>query len=96
MIIIPGMDTVSVLGGCRICGKKPVAGRRYSRRGMLKKKGGVGRRTTRKNIRVFSPNLQRVRVIIKGTVQHLRVCTACLRSGRVAKAPPRKAIYTPA
>ena len=88
--------TVSVLGGCRICGKKPVAGRHYSRRGMLKKKGGVGRRTMRKNPRVFSPNLQRVRVIIQGTVQRLRVCTACIRSGRVKKAPPRKIIYTPA
>lgn len=72
---------------CIICGKGPVAGRSYSRRGMLKKKGGVGRRTTRKNKRRFLPNLQRVKILLDGTVTRARVCTACLKSGRVQKAP---------
>ncbi len=71
---------------CAICGKGPVAGRRYTRRGMAKKKGGVGRRIVRKNIRRFLPNLQRVRVRLNGTVKHLKVCTECLRNGRVLKA----------
>ena len=72
---------------CVICGKGPVAGRTYSRRGQLKKKGGVGRRTTRKNLRWFLPNVQRVKALINGTVRHVRVCTACLKDGRVLKAP---------
>ena len=71
---------------CAICGKHPVAGRTYSHRGMLKKKGGVGRRTTRKNARRFLPNLQIVRITINGTNKRTKVCTSCLRSGRVVKA----------
>ena len=71
---------------CAICGKGPVAGRTYTRRGMAKKKGGVGRRIVRKNIRRFLPNLQRVRVRLNGTVKRLKVCTKCLKDGRVLKA----------
>lgn len=71
---------------CAICGKGPVAGRTYTRRGMAKKKGGVGRRIVRKNIRRFLPNLQRVRVRLNGTVRRLKVCTECLKNGRVLKA----------
>ena len=76
---------------CISCGKGPVAGRTYSRRGMLKKKGGVGRRTTRKNKRVFLPNLQSVRILRHGAVTHAKVCTACIKSERVVKAPLRVA-----
>jgi len=71
---------------CAVCGKGPVAGRTYSQRGLAKKKGGVGRRTTRVNKRRFLPNLQRVRILVNGTVTRLRVCTECLKSGRVTKA----------
>jgi len=73
--------------GCALCGKGPLAGRTYTRRGMAKKKGGVGRRIVRKNLRRFLPNLQRVRVLVNGTVKRVRVCTECLKSGRVTKAP---------
>ena len=72
---------------CEICGKGPTAGRVYSRRGVAIKKGGVGIKITRKNLRRFLPNLTRVRAIVKGSVRRLRVCTSCLRSGRVVKAP---------
>jgi large subunit ribosomal protein L28 len=37
--------------------------------------------------RRFSPNLQRVRTVAAGRTQTLVVCTACLKSGRVQKAP---------
>ena len=73
--------------GCAMCGKGPLAGRTYTRRGMAKKKGGVGRRIVRKNLRRFLPNLQRVRMLVNGTVKRVRVCTECLKSGRVTKAP---------
>ncbi len=72
---------------CAICGKSPVVGGSKTHRGMLKKKGGVGRRTVRANPRVFLPNLQRATAILNGVVRRVRVCTACLRSGRVTKAP---------
>ena len=72
---------------CAICGKRPVTGNAITHRGMLKVKGGVGRRTVRVNRRRFLPNLQRATVIFNGTVKRVRVCTACLKSGRVPKAP---------
>lgn len=36
--------------------------------------------------RVWQPNIQRVKVIIDGTVKKMNVCTRCLRSGAVQKA----------
>lgn len=70
---------------CAICGKGSVAGRRYTRRGMAKKKGGVGRRIVRKNLRRFLPNLQRIRVRLNGSVRRMKVCMECLKNGRVLK-----------
>ncbi len=81
---------------CMICGKRPVIGHAVTHRGMLKVKGGVGRRTVRVNRRRFLPNLQAARIVINGTVTRARVCTACLRSGRVLKAPPSVSRRSPA
>ncbi len=72
---------------CAICGKHPVAGSTITKRGMPKKKGGVGRKNVRVNLRRFLPNLQRRTIILNGSIRRVRVCTACLRSGRVVKAP---------
>ena len=72
---------------CAICGKRPVMGSSVTHRGMLKVKGGVGRRTVRVNLRRFLPNLQRATILLNGTVRRVRVCTTCLKSGRVPKAP---------
>ena len=77
---------------CVSCGKGPVVGRAVIHRGQLKKKGGVGRRTVRTNLRTFLPNLQRVKIVLNGTVKRLKVCTACLKAGRVTKAPQRRAL----
>jgi large subunit ribosomal protein L28 len=49
----------------------------------------VGNRVSHSNIktkRVQMPNLQRVRALVDGVVTRLRVCTRCLRSGKVIKA----------
>ena len=70
---------------CAICGKKPSAGRSIKRRGMAKKKGGVGRKITGISRRSFRPNLQKVRAIVNGTVKRIRVCTKCLKAGKVRK-----------
>ena len=58
---------------CDICGKGPVVGRNISHAHNV---------TPRR----FEPNLQRVRAVINGGIRRLRVCTRCLRSGKVVKA----------
>ena len=72
---------------CAVCGKSSVVGRAVIHRGMLKVKGGVGRKTVRTSLRRFRPNLQPATAVINGTVSRVRVCTNCLKSGRVQKAP---------
>ena len=71
---------------CSICGKKPVAGRTIKRRGLSKKKGGVGLKITGVNIRRFMPNLKTVRAIVDGSPKRIRVCVKCLKAGKVKKA----------
>jgi large subunit ribosomal protein L28 len=36
--------------------------------------------------RRFEPNLQTVRALINGAAKRIRVCTRCLRGGKVVKA----------
>jgi large subunit ribosomal protein L28 len=36
--------------------------------------------------RRFNPNLQRVRVLVKGVSKRAYVCTRCLKGGKVQKA----------
>ena len=71
---------------CFVCGKKPVAGRTIKRRGLAKKKGGVGQRITGISRRRFLPNLQTVRAIVEGKIKKVRVCTKCLKAGKITKA----------
>ncbi len=58
---------------CAICGKGPNFGHNVSH---------ANNRT--KKIRM--PNIQRVKTVTNGTVRHVRVCTQCIKSGRVVKA----------
>jgi large subunit ribosomal protein L28 len=39
-----------------------------------------------KTKRTFKPNLKRVRAVVDGSPTRMRVCTNCIKSGRVAKA----------
>ena len=71
---------------CEICGKRPVAGRTIVRRGLAKKKGGVGIKITGISRRRFIPNLKNVRAIVNGVPQRLLVCVKCLKAGKVTKA----------
>ena len=80
---------------CEICGKRPVTGHAITHRGMLKVKGGVGRRTVRVNLRQFRPNLRRATVLLNGTVKRIRVCMACWKSGRVRPAPSNPSRRSP-
>jgi large subunit ribosomal protein L28 len=58
---------------CEICGKGPLFGHRISHAHNV---------TNRR----WNVNLQRVRAIVNGAARKIRVCTACLRSGKVQKA----------
>jgi large subunit ribosomal protein L28 len=57
---------------CEVCRKGPLFGHNISH----------AHNVTRK---VFRPNLQRVRVRSGNNSRRIRVCTRCLRSGRVEK-----------
>ena len=57
---------------CEVCGKGPRFGHRVSHAHNLTK-------------RRWNVNLQTVRAVVGGGRRRIRVCTACLRSGRVQK-----------
>ena len=77
---------------CEICGKKPVAGRTIVRRGLAKKKGGVGQKITGITPRRFIPNLKNVRVVVNGATKRMMVCVKCLKAGKVTKAPAQRKV----
>ena len=59
---------------CEVCGKGPQAGNNVSH---------ANNRTPR----VFNPNLQSIRVLLpKGGARRMKVCTSCIKGGKVAKA----------
>jgi large subunit ribosomal protein L28 len=57
---------------CEICGRGPQFGNRISHAHNV-------------THRRFRPNLQRVRAVVGGVQRRVRICTRCLRSGRVSK-----------
>ena len=71
---------------CDVCGKKKVVGGSIIRKGLAKKKGGIGMHVVKSNKRTFKPNLQMAKASIDGNVKRIKVCTACIRSGKVQKA----------
>ena len=58
---------------CEVCGKGPVVGRQVSHAHNV-------------SSRRFEPNLQTVRALVNGAARRIRVCTRCLRGGKVIKA----------
>ena len=58
---------------CDVCGKGPSFGNNVSH-------------ANNKTARVWYPNLQKIKTISRGTVKSVKVCTRCLRSGKVTKA----------
>ena len=74
---------------CYFTGKKPKMGKRIARRGIAKKSGGIGLKTTGITTRRFKPNLQNVKIIENGTVKTVKVAASYLKTGKVVKAPKR-------
>ncbi len=58
---------------CEICGKKPITGNNVSH-------------AHNKTRAVWNPNLQKVRALQNGNVRAIKVCTRCIRSGKIQKA----------
>ncbi|MBI1987689.1 MAG: 50S ribosomal protein L28 [Nitrospinae bacterium] len=58
---------------CDICGKGPGFGHKVSHAHNL-------------THRRWNPNIQKVRARVNGSNRQIKVCTRCLRSGKVAKA----------
>lgn len=77
---------------CEACNKRVTFGNSIATRGLAKYKGGVGIKTTGVTRRRFKPNIQRIRVMEKdGTVRRMKICTKCIRAGKVRK-PERREI----
>jgi large subunit ribosomal protein L28 len=57
---------------CDICGKGPSVGHKISHAHNVSN-------------RRWLPNLASLRAMVGGTVKRLRVCTRCLKAGKVAK-----------
>jgi large subunit ribosomal protein L28 len=58
---------------CDLCGKGPLVGNQVSH---------ANNKTKKRTL----PNLQRVRALVDGSHRHIRVCTRCLKAGKVTKA----------
>ncbi|MCK5581050.1 MAG: 50S ribosomal protein L28 [Candidatus Omnitrophica bacterium] len=71
---------------CEVCGKSATSGVKYKRRGMVRRKGGAGSKIVGKTLRKFLPNLQRIKVNIKGTVKRIHACVKCIKAGKIVKA----------
>ncbi len=71
---------------CVICGKGPLNGRSVVRKGLVKSKGGTGSKIVRSAKRLFLPNLQKIRIMIKGKATTSFVCTKCIKKGEIRKA----------
>jgi len=57
---------------CEICGRGPQFGNRISHAHNVTK-------------RRWNVNLQPVRLLLKGAAKRLRVCTSCIKNGKVQK-----------
>ena len=58
---------------CIITGARPTRGSVIHRRGMAKKKGGVGRHVTKNVPRIFAPNLHEHRVWVPELKRYVRL-----------------------
>jgi large subunit ribosomal protein L28 len=74
---------------CYYTGKKTSFGNTISRRGKAKYLGGVGRKITGISKRKFKPNIQKVRAVVDGRVQKIKVSAKAIKMGLVQKRQKR-------
>lgn len=58
---------------CAVCGKTPLKAAKltFSHKQIVKRQ---------------SPNLQEIKAVVNGVTKRIKVCTSCLRAGKVQKA----------
>ena len=61
---------------CVVCGKQVITGNKVSH----------SKRHTRTK---WIPNLQSIKIVLGGQTKKAKVCTRCIRSGKVTKPKPR-------
>jgi large subunit ribosomal protein L28 len=71
---------------CEICGKRTIAGRSYATRGLARRKKGAGVKITGITKRSFKPNIIKKTIVVNGSIKKVKICTSCLRNGRVTLA----------
>ncbi len=71
---------------CFLCGKGGQTGKVVSRKGLAKKKGGTGSKIARWSKRTFLPNLQKMRILVKGHPRRAYICAKCIKKGGFLKA----------
>ena len=57
---------------CTVCGKAPSFGRNVSH-------------SHRVTSRMYHPNVQKLSVVVDGSVKKVNVCTKCLKAGKVTR-----------
>jgi large subunit ribosomal protein L28 len=75
-----------MLKKCALCGKGEQSGKLVTRKGQYKAKGGTGSKIARWSKRKFLPNLQKMRILIKGQAKKVYVCTQCMKKGDLTRA----------
>jgi large subunit ribosomal protein L28 len=58
---------------CSVCGKHPSAGRNVSH-------------SHRVTNRIVKPNVQQVHAVVDGSVKRIKVCTKCMKAGKIQRA----------
>ncbi len=58
---------------CEVCGKAP-------------RKSADRSFSNKQNVHTQEPNLQTVRAVVNGATKRIRVCTSCIKGGKVTKA----------
>jgi len=58
---------------CEVCEKKPQFGNNVSH-------------ANNKTRRRWKPNIKKLRVVMKGSVKTMKICTRCIKSGKITKA----------
>ncbi len=69
---------------CEQSGKATRSGKSIARRGLPKKKGGVGLNITGHTKRKFKPNIQKIRVLLpNGTVRRMKLAASVIKKGQI-------------
>jgi large subunit ribosomal protein L28 len=74
-----------MLKKCALCHKGELPGKKITRKGQYKSKGGTGSKIARWTMRRFLPNLQKMRILIKGRPRRVYICTKCIKKGDFVK-----------